>query len=274
LFCADADLFLNLSADRGSGATSTRAFPASVHRLGPAFTQLAIAKAEPLVRRVLSALPITCSRSANIARPLADPYRRLHVAQNWQPVTLDALEHASHGRAIRFTSVMTWQIESFADVGGKQGSGVSKFLDLPSRTSQRLSWPSTDRSVCSRTRLANSRRDGHLRSLGTIDPFIQASRRNSASPSTPTSRRVRGGSAIARRCFSRRGGPALVQDTGWPAHLPHDEGLLAFRTRSRRCRHRPPSQDYERHARRPSRNRPQHFDGGRVLPRLLDEASA
>src|SRR6185369_16540528 len=29
-------------------------------------------------------------------------------------------------------------------------------------------------------------------------------------------------------CYLASGRPALVQDTGWTAHLPHGDGLLAF----------------------------------------------
>ena len=65
---------------------------------------------------------------------------------------------------------------------------------------------------------------------------------------------------------------ALVQDTGWSAHLPHAEGLLAFST---------PEQalagidaingDYAGHARRAREVAAEHFDAQRVLPRLLEE---
>jgi len=36
----------------------------------------------------------------------------------------------------KFTSVMTWQIESFADVGGNKDQEFIRFIDLPSRTKQ------------------------------------------------------------------------------------------------------------------------------------------
>ena len=41
---------------------------------------------------------------------------------------------------------------------------------------------------------------------------------------------LRAGSAIAPSATSPSGRPALVQDTGWTAHLPSGEGLLAFST--------------------------------------------
>jgi hypothetical protein len=64
-----------------------------------------------------------------------------------------------------------------------------------------------------------------------------------------------------------------VQDTGWTDHLPHGEGLLAFST---------PDQalagvdrinsDYARHAHRAEEIAREHFDGRRVLGRLIEEA--
>jgi hypothetical protein len=45
------------------------------------------------------------------------------------------------------------------------------------------------------------------------------------SPSIPTSSSAGSGS---HECYLASGRPALVQDTGWTAHLPHGEGVLAF----------------------------------------------
>ena len=38
----------------------------------------------------------------------------------------------------RFSSVMTWQIESFTDVGGNTDQEFVKYIDLPRRTAQPL----------------------------------------------------------------------------------------------------------------------------------------
>jgi len=57
--------------------------------------------------------------------------------KTWQPVTLDDWRPQTSA-ADRFTSVMTWQIESFTDVGGNKDQEFIKYIDLPSRTSQRF----------------------------------------------------------------------------------------------------------------------------------------
>jgi len=64
-----------------------------------------------------------------------------------------------------------------------------------------------------------------------------------------------------------------VQDTGWSAHLPSGEGLLAFSS---------PDEaiagidrlngEYERHARRAAEIAREHFGVDRVLPPLLEVA--
>ena len=76
-------------------------------------------------------------------------------------------------------------------------------------------------------------------------------------------------------CYLASGRPALVQDTGWTAHLPSGDGLLAFANMDEaidgidRI-----NTDYDRHARRARDIAREHFDANRVLPRLLEVACA
>ena len=136
-FCADADLFLNLSG----GSWFWRDEYARIPRKAfidsdPAFTQLAIAKAEPWYVRVLQAVrpPLHVRREHRHAG-VADPRRRLRLAQD---VAAGDARPLADRRAAgdRFTTVMTWQIESFTDVGGNKDQEFVKFIDLPSRTAQ------------------------------------------------------------------------------------------------------------------------------------------
>jgi hypothetical protein len=76
-------------------------------------------------------------------------------------------------------------------------------------------------------------------------------------------------------CYLASGRPALVQDTGWSAHLPSGTGLVAFSTPEEaldgiaRI-----NSDYQRHARLAAEIAREHFEAGRVLGRLLDEAGS
>ena len=70
------------------------------------------------------------------------------------------------------------------------------------------------------------------------------------------------------------GRPALVQDTGWTAHLPHGEGLLAFSTPEEALAGIDSiNSAYEAHARRAREVARDHFDAARILPLLLDVCS-
>jgi hypothetical protein len=65
----------------------------------------------------------------------------------------------------------------------------------------------------------------------------------------------------------------LVQDTGWTAHLPHGEGLLAFTTLEEAVAGIDRiNGDYDRHARRAKEIAHEHFDAALVLSRLVEEA--
>jgi hypothetical protein len=75
-------------------------------------------------------------------------------------------------------------------------------------------------------------------------------------------------------CYLASGRPALVQDTGWTAHLPSGDGLLAFSNVEEaidgiaRI-----TSDYDRHARHASEVARAHFDARVVLPALLETAT-
>jgi hypothetical protein len=76
-------------------------------------------------------------------------------------------------------------------------------------------------------------------------------------------------------CYLALGVPAVVQDTGFSAHLPVGEGLFAFDTVEEavegieRVRCEP-----ERHARAAAEIVEQHFESGRILRRMIAEALA
>jgi hypothetical protein len=72
-------------------------------------------------------------------------------------------------------------------------------------------------------------------------------------------------------CYLAAGRPALVQDTGWSAHLPAGEGLLAFSSPEEALEGiERINRDYAQHARRARAIAAEHFDASRVLPSLLE----
>jgi len=272
-FCADADLYLNLSGGSWFWRDEYARIPRSAFiDSDPAFTQLAIAKAEPWYVDFFKRFDRLFTFGANIGtQACAVPVGDFTWHKTWQPVTLD------HWRSPTppgpdFTTVMTWQIESFADVGGNKDQEFVKYIDLPSRTSQPFElaingpqtllrehgWSTVPAMEVSRTP------DGYRE-------FIWRSRAEFGVAKHTYVDTRSGWFSDRTECYLAAGRPALVQDTGWTAHLPSGEGLLSFST---------PDEalagidringDYATHCRLASEVAREHFDAVRILTRLLD----
>ena len=126
---------------------------------------------------------------------------------------------------------MTWRIESFTDVGGNKDQEFVKFIDLPSRTAQPFElaingpqtllrehgWDTVDAMAVSRT-------------PWEYREFIHRSKAEFGVAKHTYVATRSGWFSDRTECYLASGRPALVQDTGWTAHLPSGEGLLAFST--------------------------------------------
>ena len=262
-------------ADRGSGATSTRASRArSFIDSDPAFTQLAIAKARAVVRRVLPALrsPVHLRRQHRHGR-LAGPDGRVHVAQDLAAGHARRLGDTDRAPRDRFTTRDDVADRELHRRRRQQGSGVPQVhRSAVAHRRSRSSSPSTARSsCCASTAGRPSTRWACRARRGTTATSSTARRPSSASPSTPTSRRVRAGSAIAPSATWR---PAARRSCRTPAGrriCRHGEGLLAFSTsRGGAGRHRP----HQRRLRTATRGARveiarEHFDARRACSRRL-----
>jgi len=272
-FAHDADLFINLSGgswfwrDEYLGIPR-RAFIDS----DPAFTQLAIAKAEPWYVSFFEQFTHLFTFGSNIGTPASPvPVGKFTWHKTWQPVTLDEWRTT---RTIqdRFTTVMTWQIESFTDVGGNKDQEFVKYIDLPSKTSQRFElaingpqkllrehgWSTVDAM-------------GVSRALHDYRDFIQLSKAEFGVAKHTYVATRSGWFSDRTECYLASGRPALVQDTGWTAHLPHGDGLLAFSSEEEALAGIDRiNSAYSTHAHRAGEIARDHFDAARVLPALLD----
>lgn len=276
-YCADADLYINLSGGSWFWRDEYARIPRSVFiDSDPAFTQLAIAQTKDAwYGEFFARFTHLFTFGANIGTPACDvPVGRLDWKKTWQPVAMDEWVNP-HPFIDRFSTVMTWKIESFTDVGGNKDQEFVKFIDLPSRTAQHFElavngpqkllrehgWSTVDAM-------------GVSRNLWDYREFIQRSKAEfGVAKHTYVSTRS-GWFSDRTECFLAAGRPALVQDTGWSAHVPEGTGLLAFST---------PEEvlagidrintDYEGHANRAREIAREHFAADRVLPRLLDICS-
>ena len=274
-YCADADLFVNLSGGSWFWRDEYTRIP---HKIfidsDPAFTQLAIAKAEPWYVAFFRRFDHLFTFGSNIGTPASSvPTGTFTWHKTWQPVTLDDWR-TEIPAGDQFTTVMTWQMESFTDVGGNKDQEFIRFIDLPSRTAQTFElaingpqtllrqhgWSTLDAMRVSRT--PEAYRDFIQRSKGE---FGVAKHTYVATRSGWFSDRT--------ECYLASGRPALVQDTGWTAHLPSGDGLLAFSTPEEALAALDRiNADYPHHACSAIEIAREHFDARRVLPRLLEVA--
>jgi hypothetical protein len=279
-YAASADLFINLSGGSWFWRDEYAGIPKKVFvDSDPAFTQLAIAKAEPWYVAFFQRFDHLFTFGANIGTPASSiPVGDFIWHKTWQPITLDDWRPAAESAAPRdrFTTVMTWQIESFADVGGNKDQEFVKYIDLPSRTPQRFElaingpqtllrehgWDTVAAMDVSRT--PNGYRD-----------FIHASKAEfGVAKHTYVANRT-GWFSDRTECYLASGRPALVQDTGWTAHLPSGEGLLSFSGPDDALAGVDRiNTDYAGHARRAAEIARAHFDARVVLPTLLETACA
>ncbi len=275
-FCADADLFINLSGGSWFWRDEYVRIPRSVFiDSDPAFTQLALAKGDEWYVQFFRQFSHLFTFGANIGTPASPiPVGDFTWHKTWQPVTLDHWR-ATQPPGDRFTSVMTWKIESFTDVGGNKDQEFIKYLDLPSRTRQRFELAINGAGTLLREHGWEAVDAMHVsRTVADYRDFLHRSRAEfGVAKHTYVSSRC-GWFSDRTECYLASSRPALVQDTGWTAHLPHGEGLLAFSS---------PEQalagidringNYAAHAARALEIAAEHFEASRVLKPLLEIAS-
>jgi hypothetical protein len=274
-YCREADLFLNLSG----GSWFWRDEYARIPRTAfidsdPAFTQLAIARAEPWYVAFFDRFDHLFTFGSNIGTPSSSvPVGRFRWHHTWQPITLEDWQTRCPP-GDRFTTIMSWRTDSFPDVGGHKGDEFVKYLDLPARTAQPLELAVNGPQALLRSHGWTTIDAMHVsRTMADYRTFIHGSKAE-LSVAKRTYVETRSGWFSDRtECYLASGRPALVQDTGWSAHVPAGEGLLTFSTVEEavdgidRI-----NSEYPRHARRAEELAREHFDARRVLSRLLEIA--
>ena len=275
-FCADADLFINLSGGSWFWRDEYTRIP---HRVfidtDPVFTQLAIAKGDPWYVDFFTHFNHLFTFGASIGTPASDvPTGQFTWHKTWQPVVIGQWQSDGGRPDGPFTTVMTWKTESFTDVDGNKDREFIKFIDLPSRTSRRFElavngpqqflrahgWQTVDAM-------------GVSRSLWDYRDFIQGSKGEFGVAKNAYVANRSGWFSDRTECYLAAGRPAIVQDTGWSAHLPHGTGLIPFSSADEAVEALARvSADWSAHARRASEIAREHFDAAVILPRLIEVA--
>jgi len=276
-FAKDADLFINLSGGSWFWRDEYARIPSKIFiDSDPAFTQLAIAKAEPWYVAFFRRFDRLFTFGANIGTPASPiPTGDFTWHKTWQPITLSDWRTDVKPRD-RFTTVMTWQIESFTDVGGNKDQEFVRFIELPSRTPQRFQL-----AINGPQQLLQQYGWGTVAAMAVsrtpeqYREFIQRSKAEFGVAKHTYVAHRSGWFSDRTECYLAAGRPALVQDTGWTAHLPSGDGLLAFSTMDEALAGVANiNADYDRHAKRSAEIAREHFAADRVLPALLEAACA
>src|SRR5204862_5344715 len=216
------------------------------------------AKAEPWYVEFFQRFDHLFTFGANIGTPASPiPTGDFTWHATWQPITM-ADWRTDVAPRDRFTTVMTWQIESFTDVGGNKDQEFLKYLDLPSRTAQRFELAiNGPRTLLGEHGWETVDAMGISRTPSDYREFIRRSKAEFGVAKHTYVATQSGWFSDRTECYLASGRPALVQDTGWTAHLPCGEGLLSFsnmdttldgiaRINADYDRHAPPADDVAR----------------------------
>ena len=227
-YCADADLFINLSGGSWFWRDEYARIPRKVFiDSDPAFTQLAIAKAEPWYVEFFQRFDHLFTFGANIGTPASPiPVGDFTWHKTWQPVTLD------DWRTERAAARSLHDGDDLADRElhrrrRQQGSGVRQVhrpavADRRSRFELAINGPQT---AAARARLGRrSTRWSVSRTPWDYRDFIQRSKAEFGVAKHTYVATRSGWFSDRTECYLASGRPALVQDTGWTAHLPSRRG--------------------------------------------------
>jgi hypothetical protein len=277
-YCADADLFINLSGGSWFWRDEYARIPRRVFiDSDPVFTQLAIAKGEAWYVDFFRGFDHLFTFGANIGTPGSDvPDGGFAWHKTWQPVVTDLWRTTAPPAVSRFTTVMTWRTESFTDVDGNKDREFGRFLDLPRLTRHpftlAINGPET---LLRKHGWATIDAMSVSRSLWDYRDFIQGSKAEFGIAKHAYVSRRSGWFSDRTECYLAAGRPAVVQDTGWSAHVPAGTGLLPFSSAEEAVDALDSvDRDYSRHARRAVEIATDHFEASRILPSFLERACA
>ena len=294
---AEADVLVNVS-----GACwlreATAAVPVKVFVDGdPMFTQIGLAtgKNAEYVRRVRAhaahfsfglhvGAPDCRVPTAGLTwRPTVQPIALECWTPWWEPGGAVPAEHPASGA---FTTVMNWTSyapqEWAGDTYDQKGVEFLRFRELPQRVPQRFvvamgqgpgrRRPTADLEAAGWIVLEPAE---HLPDHRTYRTFLAASRGEWSVAKHGYVKARTGWFSCRSACYLALGRPVVVQDTGWSAHLPAGEGVLAFDDLDGAAAGvRAVDADYERHARAARRFCERHFEARRVCAALLETTLA
>lgn len=280
-----ADVLLNISGMLAEEELTTP-IPVRVYLdLDPAFNQLWHATQGIDMRFQGHTHFVTVGQ--NIGHPTCTvPTCGLEWIKTWQPVVL---EHWARGEGVEhdaLTTVANWRgygsIEHGGVFYGQKAHSLRKFIDLPTRTSEKFALalaihPEEVRDIEALTR--NGWRLLKPEEVAdTPDNYRRFVRGSKAEFGIAKSGYVEsrcGWFSDRSVCYLAAGRPVVAQETGFSLHLPTGAGLLSFETSDDALAAIEELRgDYARHSKAARLLAEEHFDSDKVLPRLLRNLGA
>jgi hypothetical protein len=279
--CADADVFINLSGGSWFWRDEYAAIPATAFvDSDPAFTQTALASGPEWYRDFFRHFDCLFTFGANVGTPTsglpADEFLWRHT---WQPIVIEAWTGSQPDLIDpHLTTVMTWEFESFPDVGGHKSVEFDTIVDLPGSVAVPLEVAINAPAVVEQDLSRHGWRVRNAlevsRDTSTYRSYLQQALGELSVAKSTYVHSNSGWFSDRTECFLAAGRPAVVQDTGWSAHLPTGDGLFGFRD------HEGAKAGVEALLRHPRRHRESahelaraYFAHDLILPALLDQVS-
>jgi hypothetical protein len=199
------------------------------------------------------------------------------------PVVLEHWPVALSSRRAPVTTVSNWRgygsIEHNGVHFGQKAHSLRTLIDLPSRTSERLRLAlaihpdevaDLEALRANGWELADPLRVA--RTPGLYRRFLQRSKAELGVAKSGYVLSRCGWFSDRSACYLASGKPVVAQATGFEAHLPTGEGLLAFTTAAEAAQAlEAVDGDYDRHRRAARTLAEEHLDSDRVLAGLLDQ---
>jgi len=282
-FCADADLFLNLSAVIPLRDRFLRAKVKIVVDTDPVFTQYKIAN-DPWTRDYYAAHDLAFTFGQNIPAggtgiPLSDidwhPTRPPVVLTEWRP---------GDGTGAGFTTIGSWNSKDRdIEVNGetltwRKCVRYERIIDLPSKL------PGIPLELTMNGLEADGPRfaaHGWIvrdavrlsRDIRGYRDYITASSGEFTMAKEQNTRLKSGWFSDRSACYLAAGRPVIVEDTGFDTALPVGQGLMQFENPEQaQAAIESVVRDYTRHSLAARRIAEEFFDAGKILSAMLREA--
>ncbi|HJQ84376.1 MAG TPA: glycosyltransferase family 1 protein [Candidatus Binatia bacterium] len=244
--CARADLFLNVSGSCWLRDPYRAAHVKAYVDTDPGYSQAKVAAVDAGTADESTCFSVDLIRKHDVFFTLGESIGRARCpvpsgGLDWLPTRAPIALESWPVRAAPdgpFTTVMSWKIEPTPpSIDGRVYGGkdveLERFLDLPSRTPERLEVAIAGAAPRERIAAAGWRlRDGHA-----VSATMEAYREYLAGSRGELSVAKNAYVALRTGWFSTRSAaylasakPVVVQDTGFPAHVPTGPGLHAFTT--------------------------------------------